>query len=290
MYTYKTKKLPKNTVEITLTIPKALVASENEKAFERLRLDLTVEGFRKGKVPTEIAKKHLGKDTVYQEMFKVILSRIYEEILKKDNLKPIMNPRIDLIKAKEDEDWEIKIGFAEKPEIKLNAYKERIKEVKAKNKKADIWTPGKDLSNQKKPDEKESNSKLMNLILEAVLKEVKVEISDLIVEEELSARLSRLVDDVRKIGLTTEAYLKSKNLTMEQLKASFKKEIEDTYKLEFLLAEVADQENIKVDKEDLDKLLTNIKDEKERQVATANSYYYATILRKQKTLDYLISL
>lgn len=81
----------------------------------------------------------------------------------------------------------------------------------------------------------------MNLILEAVLKEVKVEISDLIVEEELSARLSRLVDDVRKIGLTTEAYLKSKNLTMEQLKASFKKEIEDTYKLEFLLAEVMDQ-------------------------------------------------
>lgn len=65
-------------------------------------------------------------------MFKVLLSRIYEEILKKDNLKPIMNPRIDLIKAKEDEDWEIKIGFAEKPEIKLNAYKERIKRLKLK--------------------------------------------------------------------------------------------------------------------------------------------------------------
>ena len=31
-------------------------------------------------------------------------------------------------------------------------------------------------------------------------------------------------------------------------------------------------------------------DEKERKVAEQNSYYYATILRKQKTLDYLISL
>ena len=34
----------------------------------------------------------------------------------------------------------------------------------------------------------------------------------------------------------------------------------------------------------------NIKNEKVRQMAEANSYYYATVLRKQKTIDFLISL
>jgi len=102
--------------------------------------------------------------------------------------------------------------------------------------------------------------------------------------------LTRLLDDIQKIGLTVDNYLKSKKLTMEQLKASYRKEIEDTYKLEFILSEIADRENISVEKEDLDKLFSNIKEEKERKAAEANSYFYASILRKQKTLDYLLSL
>ena len=77
---------------------------------------------------------------------------------------------------------------------------------------------------------------------------------------------------------------------MDTLKAQFKKETEDTYKLEFVLAEIADKENLKVEQADLDKLFVNIKDENEKKKAIQNSYYYATILRKQKTLDYLISL
>ena len=127
-------------------------------------------------------------------------------------------------------------------------------------------------------------------MLTALLNEAKIEVSDLVIEEEINHRLTHLFDEIQKIGLTTENYLKSKNLTMESLKAQFKMETEDTYKLEFILAEIADKENLKVEQADLDKLFVNIKNEKERKMAVQNSYYYATILRKQKTLDYLISL
>ncbi|MBI5127146.1 hypothetical protein HZA76_01685 [Candidatus Roizmanbacteria bacterium] len=289
MHSYKVKKLPKNTVEINLTIPTADILKEKNEAFLRLQKELTVEGFRKGKVPVPIAQKHLSNDAIYQELMRILLPKIYEEILKKESLRPIMNPKIELIKAKENEDWEIKISLAEKPTVDLKEYKKAVKEVKAKSKKDDIWVPGKDKSPGEKNPEAEK-SKLLNPILEAILKEVKVEVSDLILEEELSHRLARLVDDVEKIGLTTDAYLKSKNLTMDQLKTGFRREIEDTYKLEFLLSEIADKENIKVEKEDLDKLLLNIKDEKERKIAGENSYYYASIIRKQKTLDFLLAL
>lgn len=287
MYTYKINRLPKKTVEIILDIPKDDIKKEYKLAFTKLQLELTVEGFRKGKVPTAIAEKHLTKDTIFQELLKTLLSRIYEEVVKKENLVPVLNPKIDLIKAKEEEDWQIKVTVAEKPEIATGNYKEIIKKVKEGRKKEAIWVPGKDKT-EKQPDE--DKQKLLNEILSALMKEAKIEISDLIIEEELNQRLTRLIDDVQKIGLTTESYLKSKNTTIDELKNKYKQEIQDTYKIEFLLMAIADKENVKVEKEDLDKLLANIKDDKERASAQQNSYFYASVLRKQKTIDLILSL
>lgn len=291
MYSYKREKLPKNTTLLNIDVPKNDVKKEEEEAFSRLQEKLTVEGFRQGKVPKAIAEKHLSKEDIYQELAQKMISRIYQELLAKENLKPIISPKVDLVKAKEGEDWVIKITVAEKPTIALGEYKKVIKEAKAKTAKSNIWVPGKEnppAGGAKKPDE--DKNKLLNEVLTALLNETKIEVSDLVIDEEVNHRLTHLMDEIQKIGLTVENYLKSKNLTMESLKAQFKKETEDTYKLEFVLSEIADKENLKVEQSDLDKLFVNIKDEKERKRAEQNSYYYATVLRKQKTLDYLISL
>ena len=287
MYNYKKEKLPKNTTQLVVDVPKADIKKEEEEAFIRLQQKLTVEGFRQGKVPKTIAEKHIHKDDLYQELAQKMISRIYQELLAKEGLRPIISPKVDLVKAKEGEDWQIKITVAEKPTITLGDYKKVIKEVKSKVQKSNIWVPGKD-KQEKKPEE--DKNKLLNEVLTALLNQAKIEVSDLVIEEEINHRLTHLIDEIQKIGLTTENYLKSKNLTMDSLKAQFSKETEDTYKLEFILAEIADKENLKVEQADLDKLFVNIKDEKERNTAKQNSYYYATILRKQKTLDYLISL
>lgn len=293
MYFYKLNKLPKKTAEIVLSIPKDDIKKEYDIAFTKLQSELTVTGFRKGKAPASIAEKNISKDSIYQELLKNLLSKIYQEIVKKENLIPVMNPKIDLIKAKEQEDWEIKITFAEKPEIIIGDYKAIIKKVKENKKKDNIWVPGKDKQTSASTEvtaSKEDKQKLLNEILGELLKEAKIEISDLIVEEELNQKLSRLVDDVQKIGLTTDLYLKSKNLTMENLKKRYTQEIEDTYKLEFLLSDIADKEAVKVEKDELEKLFINIKDEKEKAAAKQNAYFYASVLRKQKTIDLLLSL
>jgi trigger factor len=286
MYTYKKEKLPKNTVQLIVDVPKSDIKEEEEEAFSRLQKNLTVEGFRQGKVPKGIAEKHLTKEVIYQELAQKMISRIYQELVQKEGLEPIISPKIDLPKAKEGEDWQIKIVVAEKPTITLGDYKKVIKEAKEKAKKSSLSAKA---SGDKK-DKVEDNNTILNEVLTALLKEAKIEVSDLVIEEEINHRLSHLLDEIQKIGLTTENYLKSKNLTMDALKAQFKKETEDTYKLEFVLSEIADKENLKVEQADLDKLFVNIKDENEKKKAIQNSYYYATILRKQKTLDYLISL
>lgn len=289
MFTKKINKLPKSTIEITVNIPKEDIEKEYDKAFDRLHKNLTVPGFRQGKTPKSIAEKHIAKDAIYQELIKEMLPKIYEELIKTENLKPIISPKIELIKAKNNSDWEIKFIVAQKPEVKLGSYKEAIKKIKSEKKKDEIWVPGKEKKNDQS-QKKDNKQALLNDILNAVIKECKVEVSDLIIEQELNNRLSRLVDDIQKIGLTTESYLKSKNLTMDSLKESLKKEIDDTYAVEFILNEIADNEKITVEDKDLDQLFISIQEPKQRESAKANAYFYAGIMKKQKTLDFLLGL
>src|SRR3989338_1378014 len=289
MFTHTIQKLPKSTSEIVVTLPKLEVEKRYLEAFQKMAEQIELPGFRKGKAPKNIVEKHIKKESVYEELIRTVLPNIYEEIVKKEQLKPVISPKIELLKAKEDEDWQIKITVAEKPVINLPPYKEVIRKIKSEQKKADIWVPGKgETAKKEDPSEREKKKQaLLNSILNELLKQSSCEISDLIVDEELDRRLANLLTDIRKIGLTVDTYLKSKNLTQEQQKDRYKKEILDTYKLEFLLSELADKENITVKPEEIDQLFKNIPDPKEREAAKANSYFYASVLRKQKTLDYL---
>ena len=287
MYSYKKNLLPKNTVELIIDIPKQEIKSAYQKAFLSLQKELTLPGFRKGSVPKELVEKNIKKEKVYEKLIADLIPRIYEEIIKKENLTPLSLPKIELLKAKEEEDWQIKITLAQKPTVDLKNLKQIVQKVKAEQKKEDIWVPGK--TQKEKENQEVKNQKLLNLILNALLKEIPCEISDLLIEEELNHRLASLLDDIKKIGLTVDAYIKSKNLTVEQLKEQYRKEIEETYKLEFILLAIADKENITVEKQDLEKIFVNLSPE-ERKKAEENSYFYTSILRKQKTLDFLINL
>lgn len=287
--THSLKKLPKNTFEIEVQVPWETIQNEYKNAFEQVNKDFSLEGFRKGNVPKEVAEKHIPKETVYQRALQNLLPGIYEGVVKKESLKPVMSPRIELLSAKENEPWKLRFKVAGRPIVSLDDYKKLIKDVISKHKKADIWVPGKDKERTKEQTE-EDRQKLLNEILDALIQKTKVEISDLIIEEELNARLSKLVDDVQKIGLTMDSYLASKGISMDELKKQYSKEIEGVHKLEFLLGEIADQEKIEVKPEELTEIFGKITNEKERQQAEQNAYFYAAVIRKQKTLDFLLSL
>lgn len=288
MIKHTIKKLPANTHEIIIDISWDEIEKEYKGAFDIILAEFSLEGFRKGKVPSSIAEKHIPRDQVYTQLIRTLLPRIYEDIIKKEGLKPVVAPKVDLVKAKEKETWQIKATVAEKPTVELGDYKKKVQEAKASLKKDDIWVPGKDQEQGK--DDKAKNDKALNIALTTLIKEVKCDVSELIIETELNRKLSQLVDDVQKIGLTVDGYLQSKGLTMEKLKEQYGKEITEMYKLEFILLDIADKEKIEVGQGELEKLFGNLKNEAEKTAAMSNSYFYASVLRKQKTLDFLISL
>ena len=289
MYTYQRKNLPKQTVEITLTVPWSDIQEQYSKSFEALRQELEVEGFRKGKAPKEVAEKNIRREAIYDHLLRAYIPKVYSEIVEKEDIKPVVAPRIELEEAKENEDWKIKLSTAESPKVNLGKYKEKVKEAKKKVKSSDIWVPGKDKEPTPEDAEKHKAAEFQ-AALQAIMDETKIEISDLIVDEDVERRLTRLVDDIQKVGLTMDAYLKSKNLTKEQILEQIRKEIEENYKIEFAIQEIAEQEGIKVEQTEIDKMFEGIKDAKEKAAAKQNAYYYVALLRKQKTLDYLNSL
>lgn len=160
MIKHSLKKLPKSTYEILIDLSWDEIEKEYKNAFDVILAEFSLEGFRKGKVPPSLAEKHIAKDQVYNQLIRTLLPRIYENIVKAEGLKPIVSPKIDLVSAKENEAWQVKVTLAEKPDVELGDYKRKLLDVKAGMKKEDIWIPGK--GEKKKEDPNAKKDKILN--------------------------------------------------------------------------------------------------------------------------------
>ena len=276
-------RLPDGTIDLTITIPWPEIKTAYDKFFNQAVGQVEVPGFRKGKAPKEMAEKKVDRTKVFEEVIKEIIPQYYTQAISSNNLKPIVNPKIELIKAKEDEDWQFKATICEKPKVDLGNYRQSISAV---NKKSPIWVPGKD---KEKPEEKEERTKTLGGILELLLKEAKVTLPDILLENEVNKMLSNLLDELQKLGLTVEQYLASKGKTTEQIRQEYREEAKKTLSLELILEEIAEKENITVSPHEIEDFIEKAPAE-EKPILSQRRYFLASILRRQKTLDKLLNL
>lgn len=291
--TFKQTELKNQTATYEITVLHTDIAKLYQSALKELALTVTVEGFRKGKAPLDLAEKHLGKEHIYDKLIQTLLPEVYKEILEKDKLQPVIAPKVELVSAKEGEDWTLKMIIALQPKVTVPDYKKLAKDVQTDTKKKDIWVPGKEDPKAPAQEGKEAverKEEYLNTLLKALLDKTQIELSDLIIEQEVNQRLARLLDDVRKVGLTIEAYFESRSTTQEKVKDELKKDVLNTYKLEYALNEIGDKENITVEKDEIDKLIAQISDSNGKEEAKQNVYVYSMMMRKQKILDFLSSL
>ena len=154
------KNLEKN---LKVLIDKTTINKELEQKYEQIKKDVVLKGFRPGKVPTDIIKKQFGK-AVYGEVIDKILKESSAKALDEKNIKPALQPKIDLHSFGEGKDLEYTISITEFPEVKLDALdkikfdefevkiedveiNKRIKEI-AKNQKNFIEVDGAKVANE----------------------------------------------------------------------------------------------------------------------------------------------
>ena len=269
-----------NTFEIKATIPWARIQNEYQKLVAAFAKQLESHGFRKGNVPPKLAEEKIGKEKLYQQLNAQLLPLLYHEAVGKENIQTIGQPKIELIKAKEGENWELKITGYRKPKIELGNYKEKIKALNSESK---IWTPEKGEQPEKTAAEqqKEKEERFQKIIT-ALLSNITVKIPEPVIEAEVKRKMANLIADLQKAGMSLDDYVQSQGKSVDQIRQEYQQQVESLIKLELVLEAIANQENITVSQDEIQQLTQNN--------PQANSYILAQLLRQQKVLEYLSSL
>jgi trigger factor len=133
---YTRKDLAKDKVEIKINFDKADIQPIYEKVVEEKRKDLKVSGFRKGKVPAEVAKKYLNDAVVTDEVINQLLNQLIVKVLVDEQLQPLDRPNVNVTKFVPYETLEGTVVIPIIPPIKLGGYMD-LKAKKAEPKVTD---------------------------------------------------------------------------------------------------------------------------------------------------------
>lgn len=216
------KRQENGNLELTLTVSWPDILVGYEKAVTSTVAATEISGFRKGKAPRDLVEPKLDKTKLYSQAIQEILPNIYSQAVKTQNLKPILQPEISLLKGDEGQDWQFLAVLCEAPIVKLPPdFKAEITRLT-----------------------KEPKESRLTRILEYLVKSTEVKIPDLLIVEESNHRLSALVENITKLGLTTQSYLQAKKLTPETLKANMAQEARTDLALEFILNQVRTEEKL----------------------------------------------
>ncbi|KFN91347.1 cell division trigger factor [Tetragenococcus muriaticus PMC-11-5] len=109
---------------LTFSIPQEDIQEGLTKTFNKVKNDLNVPGFRKGKVSRTVFDRMYGEASLYEDTLNDLLPSHYEAAVQEAGIDPVSQPEIDVDSMEQGEDWVIKANVTVKPEVKLGQYKE----------------------------------------------------------------------------------------------------------------------------------------------------------------------
>ena len=109
---------------LTFSIEQTEIQKGLTNAFNKVKKNLNVPGFRKGKVSRQVFNRMYGEEALYEDALNDVLPVAYETAVKEAGIDPVSQPKIDVDSMEKGEAWVIKAEVTVKPEVKLGDYKE----------------------------------------------------------------------------------------------------------------------------------------------------------------------
>ena len=94
------QKLEKSEVKLTIELTLEEMKKHEEKATEELQDHVNVPGFRKGHVPFEVLKDHVGEQAFMAQVLDTAIGVSYEEAVRGKDLHPVAYPKIQILTDK----------------------------------------------------------------------------------------------------------------------------------------------------------------------------------------------
>ena len=265
-------------IQITFTIPFALIQKAQVETIEEMAKDIEVPGFRRGKAPRDLVKEKIPANTLLEHSLGHILPQALSDAVKEHNLKIAIYPRFELVKAIDGEPWQIRGITCELPAIELGDYKKAVQGAGAVK---SIVVPGQDDKKGLTPEEKEQ------LVIKTLLNSVKIKVPKILVEEEVASRLSNLLARLEKLGLALESYLASVGKNPDSLKAEYEIQAKDSIILDLALSKIAEEENLKINEKDIEQALKVAQDSNPNENPEDRKRLLTSILKRREALNFL---
>lgn len=121
--TAKWEKTATNDGVLTFSVDQESIQKGLTQAFNSVKKNLNVPGFRKGKVSRTVFNRMYGEEALYEDALNAVLPEIYDAAVKEAGIDPVSRPEIDVESMEKGQDWVITAKVTVKPEVKLGEYK-----------------------------------------------------------------------------------------------------------------------------------------------------------------------
>lgn len=114
-----TESLSPTRVKLTIEVPFEEFKPNLDAAYKTIGSQITIPGFRKGKVPAAIVDQRVGRSAVLDEAINAALPQWYSQALQETKIQPLSQPEIDLAKFVDGEPIEVTAELDVRPELDL---------------------------------------------------------------------------------------------------------------------------------------------------------------------------
>ena len=116
---------------LSFSIDQETIKTGLDKAFNKVKANISVPGFRKGKISRQMFNKMYGEEALFEEALNAVLPTAYDAAVKEAGIEPVAQPKIDVAKMEKGSDWELNAEVVVKPTVSLGDYKDLTVEVEA---------------------------------------------------------------------------------------------------------------------------------------------------------------
>ena len=123
------EKLEKSMAKLTIEASAEDFEKAMQQAYVKMRGQIAIPGFRKGKAPRAMVEKMYGAGVFYEDAANAIIPGAYEEAAKESGLEIVSQPEIDIVQVEKGKPFIFTASVALKPEVTLGQYKGLTAEV-----------------------------------------------------------------------------------------------------------------------------------------------------------------
>ena len=99
------EKLSPTRVKLHITVTPEELQPSIKHAYEHIAQDVTIPGFRKGKVPAPIIDQRMGRGAVIEHAVNEGLDRFFRDAVAENDLRPVGRPSADIVEWPSDKDF-----------------------------------------------------------------------------------------------------------------------------------------------------------------------------------------